>query len=243
MNLRKAYVIAKKDFGTYFNSPIAYIVVVAYLVISGFLFFNALFDPRGGQEASMRPFFGLAPFFFAIFAPAVTMRLLAEEKHTGTIQLLATLPVRNVEVVVGKFFAGIGLVAVAIALTIPWAITVSMVGDPDGGAIIGGYLGLLLMCSAYVALGLMASSWTRNQIVAFIIGFLLCFVFFMVGKVMPYVADPLVPLLEYLSFDHHFRNIARGVIDSRNIIYYLSVVVVALAFAGQSLERRKWARS
>src|SRR5437667_8628035 len=109
MDLRKAWVICKKDFGTYFNSPIAYIVVVVYLLISGFFFFSALFDPKGPQEASMRPFFGLAPFFFAIFAPAVTMRLLAEEKRSGTIQVLATLPIRDAEVILGKFLAAMGL--------------------------------------------------------------------------------------------------------------------------------------
>ena len=189
----------------------------------------------------MRAFFGMAPFFFAIFAPAITMRLLAEERRSGTIQLLATMPVRDVEVVTGKFFAALGLVAVALGLTLPYALTVSRLGNPDWGPILGGYLGLLLMCGAYVGIGLLASALTESQIVAFIVGFLVCFFFFMLEKVIGYVSQELVQVFQYISFDHHFQNIARGVIDSRNIIYYLSVIVFSLVAASQVLQRRKWA--
>ena len=243
MDLAKTWAIFKKDFGSYFHSPIAYIVVVVYLLVSGGLFLPAFFNPQGMQEATMRPFFGLAPLLFAIFTPAITMRLLAEERSSGTVQILATLPVRDLDVVVGKFFAALGLVAVLLALTLPWAFTLELVGDPDWGPILGGYLGLLLMCGAYVAIGLMASAWTENQIIAFVLGFVICFAFFLMGKVLPLVPDALVPLLEAVSFDHHFQNIARGVVDSRNVIYFLSVTVFCLFVADQALERRKWATS
>ena len=242
MDLAKTWAIFKKDFGSYFHSPIAYIVVVVYLLISG-LFLPAFFNPQGMQEATMRPFFGLAPLLFSFFAPAISMGLLAEERGSGTIQILATLPVRDLDVVVGKFFAAMGLVTVALALTLPWALSVEYVGDPDWGPIIGGYIGLLLMCGAYISIGLMASSWTNSQIIALIVGFLICFAFFLMGKVLPLAPTALVPLLETLSFDHHFQNIARGVIDSRNVIYYLSVTVFCLFVADQALERRKWATS
>lgn len=241
MDFGKTWAIFRKDLGSYFNSPAAYIVVAVYLVVSGGLFLPAFFNPQGMQEASMRAFFGLAPLLFAIFTPAITMRLLAEERGSGTIQILATLPVRDIEVVLGKFLAAMGLVVVALGLTLPWALTIEAVGDPDWGPIIGGYLGLLLMCSAYVSIGLMASSWTENQVVAFVIGFVVCFAFFLMGKVLPLVPDALVPLFENLSFDHHFQNIARGVIDTRNVIYYLSVTCFCLFVADQALERRKWA--
>jgi len=241
MDLAKALAIFRKDFGTYFNSPVAYVVVAVYLGVSGFLFWPAFFDPQGLGEASLRPFFGMAPFFFAVFAPAITMRLLAEEKRSGTIQLLATLPVRDIDVVLGKFLAAMGLIAVALLLTIPWALTVEAYGDPDWGPIWAGYVGLLLMCGAYVGIGMLASSITENQIVAFIVGFVICFAFFLAGKVVELVPDSLVPLVEMISFDHHFQNIARGVVDSRNVIYYLSVTALCLAGAMQALERRKWA--
>ncbi len=241
MNFGKAYAIFRKDFGTYFNSPIAYVVVAVYLVVSGGLFWPAFFDPQGLGEASLRPFFAMAPFFFAVFVPAITMRLLAEEKRSGTIQLLATLPVRDIEVVVGKFFAAMGLIGTALLLTLPWALTVESVGDPDWGPIWGGYIGLMLMCGAYVAIGMFASALTENQIVAFIVGFVICFGFFLMGKVVELVPDALVPVVEMISFDHHFQNIARGVVDSRNVIYYLSVTALCLAGAMQALERRKWA--
>ena len=243
MDFRKTWVIFKKDLGSYFNSPIAYIVMVVKLLVYGGLFLPGLFNPQGMQEATMRPFFGLAPLLFAILAPAITMRLLAEERGSGTIQILATLPVRDLDVVVGKFFAALALVTVALLLTVPWALSVEYVGDPDWGPIIGGYVGLVLMCGAYISIGLMASSWTDNQIVAFILGFVICFAFFLMGKVLPLAPTALVPLLEALSFDHHFQNIARGVIDSRNVIYYLSVTVFCLFVADQALERRKWATS
>ena len=240
MDFKKAHAIFKRDFGAYFNSPIAYIVIIAFLVITGWLFFGGFFG-AGGQEASMRSFFGMAPLFFAIFCPAITMRLLAEERRSGTIQLLATMPVRDIEVVVGKYMAAMGLIVVCLLLTVPWALSVEYVADPDWGPILGGYLGLLLMCSGYIAVGVMASALSTNQISAFVIAFLVCLAFYLMGKVLPMLPDSLVGIVEMLSFDHHFQNIARGVVDSRAIIYYLSVTTFGLAAADQALEARKWA--
>ncbi|MDY0059044.1 MAG: ABC transporter permease subunit [Myxococcota bacterium] len=242
MNPKNIWVIFKKDFRSYFNSPIAYIVVVAYLLISGFLFFNQLLIPGGMQEASLRAFFsGLSRFFLIIFSPAITMRLIAEEKGSGTIELLSTLPVSDLEVVVGKFLAAMGLVLVALGLTVTYPITVSLIGSPDLGPIVGGYVGLVLMIGASVALGVMASSWVNSQIAAFILGFFLCLVFFLLHMVLPFFPDSMVGILEYLSFDFHFQGVERGVLDSRNILYYLSLIVFCLIVASESLQRRKWA--
>ncbi len=240
---KNIWTVFKKDFRSYFNSPIAYIVVVAYLLIAGFLFFNQLLSPGGAQEASLRPFFsGLSRFFLVIFIPAITMRLIAEEKRSGTIELLATMPISDFEVIVGKYLAAMALVLVALGLTFTYPLTVEAIGDPDWGPILGGYLGLVLMSGASVALGLMASSWVSSQIAAFIIGFFLCLVFFLMHMVLPFFPDSIVGIVEYLSFDYHFQSMERGVVDLRNVLYYLSFIVLCLVVATESLERRKWAR-
>lgn len=242
MKLVNVWTVFKKDFRSYFNSPIAYIVIVAYLLIAGFLFFNQLLAPGGMQEASLRPFFsGLSRFFLIIFSPAITMRLIAEEKRSGTIELLSTLPISDLEVVLGKYAAAMGLVLVALALTVTYPLTVAALGSPDWGPIIGGYVGLVLMIGASVALGVMASSWVSSQIGAFIIGFFLCLAFFLLHMVLPFFHESVVKVLEYLSFDYHFQAIERGVLDSRNILYYLSLIVFCLIVASESLQRRKWA--
>jgi ABC-2 type transport system permease protein len=232
-----ALVISKREIRTYFNSPVAYIVVTVFTVVFGFFFFNNLFVEK---QADMRAFFSLAPLMFCFFAPAVTMRLLAEEKGSGTIELLITMPVRDWEVVVGKWLAAMTLLLATLALTLVFAITVARLGPRDRGPAIAGYLGLLLMGGSYLAIGVMASSFTRNQVVALIISFGICFAFFLFGKVLPFVPERLQPLVSFLSTDTHFENISRGIIDSRDLVYYASVIVVSLLIATTSLESRKW---
>lgn len=242
--LKNIWTIFKRDFRSYFNSPIAYIVIVAYLLITGFLFFNQLLAPGGMQEASLRPFFsGLSRFFLIIFSPAITMRLIAEEKSSGTIELLSTLPVSDLDVVLGKFMAAMAMVLVALGLTFTYPLTVQAVGNPDWGPIIGGYVGLVLMIGASVALGLMASSWVDSQIAAFIIGFFLCLAFFLMHMLLPFFHESVVKIVEQISFDYHFQSIERGVLDSRNLLYYLSLIIFCLVIASESLQRRKWAKS
>jgi ABC-2 type transport system permease protein len=232
-----ALVISKREIRTYFNSPVAYIVVTVFTVVFGFFFFNNLFVEK---QADMRAFFSLAPLMFCFFAPAVTMRLLAEEKGSGTIELLITMPVRDWEVVVGKWLAAMTLLLATLALTLVFAITVARLGPLDRGPAIAGYFGLLLMGGSYLAIGVMASSFTRNQVVALIISFGICFAFFLFGKVLPFVPEKLQPLVSFLSTDTHFENVSRGIIDSRDLVYYASVIVVSLLIATTSLESRKW---
>jgi ABC-2 type transport system permease protein len=229
--------IFRRELGAYFNSAVAYIVVTVFLLVCGYLFFSQAFLVN---EATMRDFFGITPLIFIFFAPAVTMRLLAEEKRTGTLELLITMPVGDWEVVLGKFLASLALLAVAILLTLAYPITLSFMGDMDWGTVAGGYLGLLLLGGAYLAIGLMASSWTRNQVVAFILAFAITFALYLAGKLLPLMPASLAPLVEYLSLDVHFANIARGVIDSRDIIYYLSLIGACLFLATRSLESRRW---
>jgi ABC-2 type transport system permease protein len=235
--MNAALVITKRDLRTYFNSPVAYIVGAVYMILSGYLFFNTLFIEK---QAEMRGYFGLTPMLFSFIIPAITMRLIAEEKGSGTLELLITMPVRDWEVVVGKFLAGLGLLAVLLGLTLVYAFTLNALGPVDKGPTYGGYFGLLLMGGAYVAIGVMASSLTRNQIVSFILAFAISFALYLFGRITQIVPPALQPLIAFLSIDGHFEQISRGVIDSRDIVYYLSIMVVCLVVATLALESRKW---
>ncbi len=229
--------ITRRELGSYFNSPVAYIVITVFLLVSGYLFFSQVFLVN---EATLRDFFSTTPLIFIFFAPALTMRLLAEEKRTGTLELLITMPVTDWQVVLGKFFAALAVLAVAIVLTFAYPITLSRMGELDWGAVVGGYLGLLLMGAAYVAIGLMCSSWTRNQVIAFIVSFGITFSLYLCGKLLPLMPSALAPVVEYISLDAHFTNIARGVIDSRDLIYYGSLIGACLFLATRSLDSRRW---
>jgi ABC-2 type transport system permease protein len=233
-----ALVISRREIRSYFNSPVAYIVVSAFVIIAGGLFFFLrLFV---SQEASLRGFFDTMPLLFVFLAPAITMRLLADEKSSGTLELLITMPVRDWEVVVGKFLAALALLATTLALTLVFAITVRGLGPLDRGPTIGGYLGLLLMGGAYLSIGVMCSAFTRNSIVAFIVAWLISFLLFIVGQVTQYFPGPLQGLAMFLGIGNHFENISRGIIDTRDLIYYFSVMGVCLLVATLSLESRRW---
>ncbi len=190
----------------------------------------------------MRLFFVYMPWIFLFFVPAVTMKLWAEEKKIGTIEILMTLPIRDYEVVLGKFFASFALLIVTVLLSLVIPFSVMYVGDPDGGIIITGYIGLLLMGAAYLAIGLCASTLTENQIIAFILGIFTCFVLLIIGEdiVLFNAPDWLFPIFSYLGLGAHYSSILRGVLDSRDIIYYLSVIGFFLYLSTLAVESRKW---
>lgn len=227
--------IFKKELRSYFSSPVAYIVIAVFLLINGWFFGTSLFVVG---QASLRNVFQIIPFVLTFFVPAITMRLVSEEKKTGTFELLTTMPVTDLEIVLGKYLAGLALLAVSLLFTLGYAITVSALGKADTGVTLSGYLGLLLLGAGYVAIGVMASSFTENQIVAFIISFLVIFVLSLVDKVLLFVPRTLASLVEYLSAEFHFNNIARGVLDSRDVVYYASLIVLGLYFAARALQRR-----
>jgi ABC-2 type transport system permease protein len=235
--LGRTLTIAKREFAAYWNSPIAYILVIAFLVISGFLFFSQVFL---GRQASMRAFFDFMPLLFMFLSPAMTMRLLAEERGSGSIELLITLPVRDSEVVVGKFLAAVGLLLSMLVFTLAYAFTVRYFGHMDWGAVVGGYVGLILMASAYLSIGIAASAFTKNQITAFIAAFFVCFFFWAFDKTLAFMPDKLAPLIQFISFGSHFQSIERGVLDSRDILYYASFIALSLLISVQSLESRRW---
>jgi ABC-2 type transport system permease protein len=232
-----ALVISRRELRTYFNSPVAYIVVTVFTLITGYLFFAQLFVE---QQAEMRGFFGTMPWMFMFLGPAITMRLLADEKASGTLELLITMPVRDSEVVLGKFLAAMGLLCTALALTLVFAITVRAIGPLDRGPTIAGYIGLLLMGGAYVSIGVMCSAFTRNSIVAFIVAFAISFALFLFGHIGQFMPQALQPLIAFLSISNHFENIGRGIIDTRDVIYYVSVMAISLLLATLSLESRRW---
>jgi ABC-2 type transport system permease protein len=235
-----AIAVARREMRTFFNSPIAYIVLCGFLLLAGWLFFSTLF--LGGQ-ASLRSFFGLAPVLFVVFAPALTMRLIAEERKSGTVELLLTLPVRDGEVVLGKFLAALGMVGAALLCTVPYAVSVSMLTAPgasfDWGSTFAGYVGLVFLAGSFLALGLWASALSRNQIVGFIIGLLLCFAFYFVDKFAVLLPGSMGEALQYLSVDYHFENIARGVVDTRDLLFYISLTGAGLFLTTQALARAR----
>lgn len=230
--------IAKKEFLAYFRSPIGYVVLVTFLVLSAFLFFKSFF--LIGQ-ADLRSFFLLLPWIFLFYVPAVAMGKWAEERRQGTLELLLTLPVSDRDVVLGKFFAGLGLIGAALACTVPMACTVAALGDLDWGPVIGGYLGLLFVGGGYLAIGLVVSSLTQNQIVAFIAAVVCCFLMLIIGEPIFTAALPpgLVGPVQYLGLSYHFASIGRGVIDVRDIAYYLSFIGFCLWINYRVILRRR----
>jgi ABC-2 type transport system permease protein len=237
--MRNMLTIFQKEFKSYFNSPIAYIFIITFLLFSSWLFFRTFF--LIGQ-AHMRPLFGILPWLFLILAPAITMRAWAEEKKMGTMEVLMTLPLKDYEIVLGKFLASFIFLIIAVLLTFPLALTIYFLGKPDNGTIIGGYLGACLMGGAYLAIGLFISSLTQNQIIAFIVSIVVCFAFLIIGEDIVLMSAPAIlsPVFTYLGLGAHFESISRGVIDSRDLLYYSSVIGFFLFLNTLAIESRKW---
>jgi len=227
--------IMKKELMTYFYTPIAYIVITAFLIVTGFFFFKDFFY---FNQAEMRGFFQFLPLVLTLVVPAITMRLFAEEIHSGTIETLMTLPVTTMETVVGKFMAATVFVSFMLAPTLIYLITIIIVGSPDPGPIVGGYLGSILLAGAYSAVGVLTSSLGRNQIIAFISGLAACFFLWLIDKITIFLPAKL-SFLEYLGTDFHFRNISRGIIDSRDIIYFISIMVISIFLTTKIIDDRR----
>lgn len=230
--------IFRRELSSYFDSPLAYIVIPVFLVlVGGFsLYFQ---DLLGGGLATMRPVFFWASVFMLLLIPAITMRLFSEEHRLGSIELLVTLPVGEQAIVLGKFLAAFTLVAVAIAMTLTYPITLMFLSDVDLGPIVGGYIGLLGLGAAFTAIGTATSVGTRNQIVAFLLALGICTLPFASGFALSQVPAAILPVVQFLSFETHFNNLARGVIDSRDLIFYASIVALFLHIAVFGLERRR----
>ncbi len=229
--------IFKKEYKAYFVSPIAYIVIFVFLIIVGWLFFSTFFLDR---QASLTRLFTLLPITFAFIIPAVTMRLFSEEINIGSYELLHTLPVSNQEIIIGKFLAAVAFVGVMMSPTIVYALSTAFLGELDWGPVIGGYLGAILLGAAFCAIGLMASSLTRNQVVAFIISMAICFsLTLMMDFVLFFLPNSIVGFFQYLSANFHFQNIAKGMVDSRDLLYFFSVIFLSLYGTGLILQEKR----
>ncbi len=231
-------ILAKKEMKGYFNSLSAYIILVVFLLISGWFFTSPLFL---NNQADLRSLFGIIPIVFLFFIPAITMGLISREKNSGTIELLTTFPIKDSEIVMGKFWSSLGLIVVGLLFTLVHLITIMILGkNIDYGAIFCGYLGLILLGAVYSAIGIFSSSLTNNQIVAFIISFFIVFVLFILQYSLFFLPSYIVGFFQYLSIGYHFSNISRGVIDTRNLVYFISLIVLFLRFSVVALESRKW---
>ena len=229
--------IAGRQFRSYFNGPIAYIVVAVFLLVLGFLFWQTFFLHQRVTARELFNYFSLLNYFAL---PAVTMGLLAEEKRTGTIELLITMPVTDAQVILGKFLGVLGLYVVMMLLTLPYVFSISSLGELDWGPVFAGYFGLLLQGLALIGIGLACSSFTDNQLVAFFAALAISVFFFLIDKFLPLMPRGLQPMLEFISFDVHLNLLRRGVIAVRDTLFFLSVAGLAVLIAFRSLESRRW---
>ena len=239
--MRSTWVIARRELGSYFDSLIAYVLIIVFLGLSGFftwLFGNNVFLVN---QADLQVFFAIGFWTLFFFIPAITMRSLAEETRSGTIELLSTKPVTDWDIVAGKFLASFLLILIALACTLPYYVTISMLGSVDHGAIIGGYVGLLFISAAYISIGLFASSTTNNQIIAYLVALFIGIFFQLIFDVVTTGFTGTVgAVFHYLSIQTHYQNLARGVVDSRDLIYYFSIIFLGLTFSKTMMNRRNW---
>jgi ABC-2 type transport system permease protein len=233
----KTLTIAKRELVGYFNGPAAYIVICLFLVLLGMFFWNPFFLIN---RATVRQMFDMMSILLLPTAPAITMGLLAEEKRTGTMEVLLTMPLKDTEVIIGKFLGAFALFLVLLLLTVPYPLSVSTLGHIDWGPVIAGYLAVVLQGAAMLAIGVLASSLTENQLIAFFTSGILCFAFWIIARFLPFLPQGAASAIEWISFDYHYDNMLRGVIDSRDVIYFLSVIGFSLALAFRSLESRRW---
>ncbi len=237
--MHNALSIAKKEINAYFSSPMGYLIGAVFLILTGLFFAQYLLAT---QEASMRGFFSPASFFLLLISPVITMRLIAEEQKMGTLELLLTSPVTDLQVVIGKFLAGLAMIAGMLVLTLYYFVLLMWVGSPDLGPVFTGYLGLILLGSAILSVGLLASSFTSNQIVSAVVALGILLMFWLLGNLgtflnaIPWAKD----ILQYLSLASHYSDLVNGVLDTRDIIYYVSFTVTALFLTVRSLESRRW---
>lgn len=229
--------LAKKELRDFFASPIAYVFIAVFLFLSYWLFFSSVFLVG---ETSLRAFFAWLPILFIIFLPSLTMGKWSDERKTGTIEILMTLPASDWQLILGKLFACVGFLFIVLLLTLPLPIVMSSLGDLDTGSVWGSYFGIFLLGVSYLSFGLFISSITRSQIVSFLITVLLLFFFYILSEplVTSYLPKLLIPLVQYLSFNYHFQSMARGVIDSRDVVYFLTATLLFVYLNRVSLAMR-----
>ncbi|MBW1916197.1 MAG: ABC transporter permease subunit [Deltaproteobacteria bacterium] len=234
--MRQVKNIFIKELRSYFVSPIAYIVISIFLLVTGWFFFMTFFL---FNQAGLRNFFTLLPVIFPFVVPAVTMKLFSEELNVGSYEILLTMPVTFIDIVLGKFLASVAFIAAMLIPTLAYPVTISFLGQLDWGPVVGGYIGAVLLGAAFSAIGLFASSLTRNQIIAFIIGVAICFGLTLIDKMLFFLPSSLLGFFGYLGADFHFQNISKGVIDSRDVLYFLSICFIGLYGANLVMQEKR----
>jgi ABC-2 type transport system permease protein len=241
---RNTWIITKREFAAYFASPLATVFLIIFIALTGaFAFYVGGFFDRG--QADLGPFFQYHPWLYLLLVPSVAMRLWAEERKSGTIELLMTLPIEPWEAVLGKFLAAWAFVGVALLLTFPMWITVNMLGSPDNGVILASYLGSFLMAGAFLAIGACVSAMTKNQVIAFILAAAICFLLVMSGLELVqnvlrnWTPGVVASAIASMSFLNHFDQITRGVVDLSTIVFYLSIIAFALMANVIVLDQKK----
>jgi len=239
--MEKVWIITKRELSSFFDSLIAYVMIILFLGLSGTFTWLVGTNVFVSGQASMQIFFGIAFWSLFFFIPAITMRMIAEENKAGTIELLITKAVTDSQIVWGKFLACFLLVLIALVCTLPYYITISQLGNIDDGAVIGGYFGLLLLSASYISIGLFSSSLTQNQIVAFLvalfIGIFFQLLFDVIGSSFTGATGN---LFNFLSMNAHFESISRGVVDSRDLIFFFSIIILGIISSQVMLSKRNW---
>ncbi len=236
--MRNLKAIYWKEIKSYFNSPMAYIFLVIFAIINGYFFTRTFFL---FSQSDMRSLFNIIPLVYIFFIPAITMNLIAREKNLGTMEVITTLPITDLDFVIGKFLAALTLILIGLSVTFIHFFTLIQVGtNIDYGAVFTGYIGLALAGAVYTAVGTFASSITDNPVIAFIIGIFIVIIFFLMDKMLMFMPVYLTGIIQFLSVDYHLSNISRGVIDSRNLIYFSSIVGFFLFMTVRVLDIRKW---
>jgi ABC-2 type transport system permease protein len=237
--MKSIWIITKRELNSFFDSLMAYIIIVVFLGFSGFFTWIQGADVFFVNQASLQSFFSIAYWTLFFFIPALTMRLIAEEKKTGTIEMILTKPVSERQIVIGKFLATLLLILICLGLTLSYYITVANIGKADHGAILFGYLGLALMSSAYISIGIFTSSLSNNQIIAFLLALSIGIFFHIIFDVLSNgLPGFLGKVSHFLSMSTHFESIARGVFDSKDIIYFLSIITLGLVGSEAVLSKR-----
>ena len=227
-----------KELRSYFNGPMAYIFLVIFSLVTGYFFSNTFFI---FGQSDMRALFQIVPLVYLFFIPAITMGIISKEKNLGTMEVICTLPIKDFELVIGKYLSILSLLFVGLLLTNIMFFNLMAVGtNIDYGAIFTGYLGLFLAGAVYASMGIFASSLTDNQVVGFIIAIFFVLIFFLIDKLLIFMPNSIAGTMQYLSIDYHLSNISRGVIDSRNLIYFFSMIGLFLLLTIESLGSRKW---
>lgn len=236
--MRNIIVLGKRELMSYFYSPLAYVIMTAFLLCTGFFFYNILREAKDAD--TLRYILGFVSFISMIISPMITMRLLAEEKKAGTLEMLMTAPITETEVVLAKYLSALVFFITLTVPTFAYAVLLFKWGNPDGGAIISGYVGLFCLTGVFLSIGLFVSSFTSNQVIAVIIAFVILIILWVFGWWAQFMPAPWKDILGYIGFNVHLESFGKGLLDSRDIVYCLSMIVFFIFMSVRVLESRRW---